>query len=252
MAKEVEIIKLDAVQRGELGSRAANRLRRDGWLPAVVYDSGGKSRPVKFNRHAFELMVRRHGGQNLIIDLQTDSADPVKALLKDVQRDSISDHMLHVDLMEISMTRKLRLEVGIHLVGESPGVTVEGGIMEQLLREVMIECLPSDIVQELTVDVSRMNLGDSVFVRDLKKPDNITVLTPAHIAVASVHAPAVEEEVKPAEGEVEGAEAPAEGAPAEGGEQAEGGTEAKGEAEAKGGKGGKEAKPQEKDKKEKK
>lgn len=249
MAKEVEVIKLDAQTREELGSRAANRLRHAGWLPAVVYDSGGNSRPVKFNRHDFELMVRRHGGQNLIIDLHLENADAMKVLLKDVQRDSIKDYMLHVDLMEVSMTRALRLEVGIQLVGEAPGVVTQGGVMEQLLREVTIECLPSDMVQELTLDVSKLNIDDSLFVRDLQKPANITVLTPGNIAIASVHPPAVEEEAKPEDAEAEVAEGAAPAADAAEGDEGAAKGAAKGEAK---GAGKESSAEKEKDKKEKK
>ena len=213
MVKEMEVIRLEAQRRTELGSNAVNRLRRNGWLPAVVYDAHGKSQPVKFNRHAFELMVRRHGGQNLLLDMQLDGADALKVLLKDVQRDSIHDHMLHVDLLEISMTRKLRIEVAIRLVGEPVGVTQQAGILEQLLRVVQVECLPADIIQELTLDVSGLRLDESVFVRDLKTPANQVVLTPGHIAVASVHLPAAEEEAKTAAADEEvDAAAPAEGA----------------------------------------
>ena len=213
MVKEMEVIKLEAQRRTELGSRAVNRLRRSGWLPAVVYDAHGKSQPVKFNRHAFELMVRRHGGQNLLLDMQLDGADALKVLLKDVQRDSLHDHMLHVDLLESSMTRKLRIEVAIRLVGEPVGVTQQAGILEQLLRVVQVECLPADIIQELTLDVSGLRLDESVFVRDLKTPSNQVVLTPGHIAVASVHLPAAEEEAKAATAEEEvDTAAPTEGA----------------------------------------
>lgn len=243
MVKEMEVIKLEAQRRVELGSSAVNRLRRAGWLPAVVYDSNGKSQPVQFNRHAFELMVRRHGGQNLVMDMQLDGAAALKVLLKDVQRDCIRDHMLHVDLLEISMTRKLRIDVALRLVGEPQGVTQQGGILEQLLRTVQIECLPADIIQELPLDVSALNLDESLFVRDLKTSPAHTVLTAGHIAVASVHLPAAEEEVKPAE-----EEAAAEGAaPAEG----EAAAKAEGAAEGKPAKDGKEpakdAKPAAKD-----
>ena len=111
------------------------------------------------------------------------------------------------------MTRKLRIEVAIRLVGEPVGVTQQAGILEQLLRVVQVECLPADIVQKLTLDVSGLRLDESVFVRDLKTPSNQVVLTPGHIAVASVHLPAAEEEAKAAEAEEEvDAAAPAEDA----------------------------------------
>ncbi len=212
MTKKEDVILLQASRRSELGTNAVKRLRKSGWLPAVVYDSEGKSRPIKLKQHAFEMLVRR-SGQNLIMDMQLDNGDALKVLLKDVQRDNIRDHMLHVDLQEISMTTTLRLSVSLRLVGEPRGVLEQSGVLEQLLREVEIECLPTEIVQELTMDVTKLKVDESFFVRDLEVPEGLTVLTPEHIAVASV-LKAVEEAEKAADEELdtdESAEQPAEG-----------------------------------------
>jgi len=207
MSQEMDTLLVSANARDALGSRPVTRLRRAGWLPGIVYDSRGQSRPVQLQRHAFELLLRNRAGQNVILDLAIDGETPRKVLLKAVQRDSVRDHLTHVDFLEISLTSKLRVSVAIRLTGEPLGVTQEGGVLEHLLRTVDIECLPLDIVKELALDVSQLKIGDSLFVRDLTlDPAKLTLLTAPDIAVAAVLAPHVEEEAKPEE-EAAGAEA---------------------------------------------
>jgi large subunit ribosomal protein L25 len=230
MVQEIDAIKLAANKRAICGSRRVNRLRKDGWLPGIVYDTQGQSQPIQLKRHEFELLLRKRADENLIMDLAVDSAAPRKVLLKDIQRDHIKDHLVHVDFLEISLTRKLRVPVAIRLTGEPFGVTQEGGVLEHLLRTVDVECLPMDIVKEFVLDVSQLKIGDSLFVRDLKMdPKKLMVLTAPDIAVASVLMPHVEEEVKPEEAAAEGAVAGA-AEPEVIGEKKEGETEGEGEA----------------------
>ena len=209
MVQEIDTIKLAANKRDICGSRRVSRLRKDGWLPGIVYDTHGQSQPIQLKRHEFELLLRHRADENLIMDLAVDNDAPRKVLLKDVQRDHIRDHLMHVDFLEISLTRKLRVPVAIRLTGEPFGVTQEGGILEHLLRTVDVECLPMDIAKEFVLDVSQLKIGDSLFVRDLKiDPKKMMVLTAPDIAIASVLLPHVEEEVKPEEAAVEGAAEP--------------------------------------------
>lgn len=210
MEQETEAIKLSASRRTGLGSRRVHGLRKNGILPGVLYDAQGRSQPIQLERHAFELLIRRRAGENLIMDLTLDSEAPKKVLLKDMQRDHLRDHLLHVDFLEISLRRKLRVGVAIRLTGEPEGVTQEGGVLEHLLRTVEVECLPMDIVKEFVLDASPLKVGDSLFVRDLKfDPKKLTLLTAPDIAVAAVLLPKVEEEVKPEEAAaVEGAVEP--------------------------------------------
>ncbi|MDD5483835.1 MAG: 50S ribosomal protein L25 [Kiritimatiellae bacterium] len=214
MIQQIESLKLSAQKRENSGSRQAQRLRKNGWLPGIVYDSAGKSAPIQTKRHEFEVLLRNQQGQNIILDLEIEGEKTCKVLLKDIQQDRIKDHLLHVDFLEISMTRKLRVSVPVTLAGEPVGVTQQGGVMEHLLRSVEIECLPGDIVKEFVLDVSGLAIGDTLSVRDIKADPKITILTMSDIAVVSVQLPHFEEEAKPAEeaaeGAVEGA-APAEG-----------------------------------------
>ncbi len=204
MIKHVESIQLAAAARNETGSGPVKRLRQQGWLPCVVYDAKGQALALKINRHNFEMLLRQHGARNLILELDIEAGQRRLVLLKEVQRDYVRDYLLHADFLEISMTQKLRVEVALHLVGEPIGVTQQGGVLEHILRVVEVECLPSDIVKSFSLDVSQLDIGDSLFVRDLNIASQFTLLTSGDIAVASVQLPDVEEETKP---EAEAAEA---------------------------------------------
>ncbi len=230
MVQQTDSIKMVANKRDVRGSRRVSRLRKDGWLPGIVYDTKGQSQPIQLKRHEFELLLRQRANENLIMDLAVDDATPRKVLLKDIQRDHICDHLTHVDFLEISLTRKLRVPVAIRLTGEPVGVSQEGGILEHLLRAVDVECLPMDIVKELTMDVSQLKIGNSLFVRDLQfDRSKITMITAADIAIASVLLPHIEEEVKPEEAAAEGtAEPEVIGAEKEGEEATKEAPEAKG------------------------
>jgi len=141
-----------------------------------------------------------------------DGESPRKVLLKDIQRDHIQSHLMHVDFLEISMTHKLRVPVSIRLSGEPFGVSQEGGVLEQHLRTVEVECLPADIVKEFVLDVTNLKIDDSLFVRDLNiDSEKTTVIASPDIAIVSVLKPHEEEEAKPAE-EAEAAEADQEAA----------------------------------------
>ena len=192
-----EKIRIVAEERKASGSRAARRLRRAGLIPGVIYGEKGQSRLVQFNRHDFELLLHRHRSENLIVDLVIGGGSELKALLREVQRHPVTGIPLHVDFWEISMSRKMRVPVRIVLKGEPAGVHA-GGILQQLLREVEIECLPQDLEETLAVDVSGLNLGEHLLVKDLPIPAKWQVLTARDIVVAVVVAPRLEAEEAPA------------------------------------------------------
>jgi len=210
-----EEIRVTAVSREESGSGNARRMRRAGWLPGVISNEKGQSRLIKLNLHDFDLMLHHHTSENLMIALDVDGKPGGKVLLKEVQHHPLTGDVQHVDFLEVSMTRKMRVEMPIVLTGEPVGVTQGGGILEQMLREVEVECLPGDLVEHFEIDVSHLNIGDALMVGDLNVDGAYTVLTAPSVAVAAVVAPRVEEEAAPvAEGEAaaeeEGAEKGAE------------------------------------------
>lgn len=202
--------KIVAQMRSEAGSAAARRLRNSGWLPGVLYGDGGENRSIKINAHAFKMLLRHHTGENLLLDMELDGAAGRKVFLKEVQHDPLTGDATHADFLAVSMTRKMRVRIPLVLVGDAVGVVTEGGILEQILRELEVECLPGDLVETIEVDVSGLHINTHMLVRDLKVDAKLTVLTDGHVAVAGVMEP--QKEAEPA---AEGA-APAEGAAAAG------------------------------------
>lgn len=186
--------KLVAQKRDVSGTRASRRLRREGRLPGIVNNEKGKPQMIQINRHDFELMLQHHRSESLILDLQINGSKPKKVLLKEVQHDPVSDQVLHADFVGISMTRKMRVHVPVILVGEAVGVKDEGGVLDHLLREIEVECLPADLVEIIEVDVSELKIGDTILVNSLKVDPKLNVLTDGDVAVAGVSMPRIEEE----------------------------------------------------------
>jgi large subunit ribosomal protein L25 len=197
MAKESILV---AETRETSGSANARRVRRGGGLPGVVNNEKGEARSVLLNQHGFELMLHRHRSENLLLDLKVGAEEPKKVLLKAVQHDPLSGLAVHVDFLEISMTRRMRVHISVKLTGDPVGVTQEGGILAQALRSLDIECLPTDLVEQLEVDVSSLKIGQSILVRELKLDPKFTILSSGDLAVASV-TKMLAEEAAPAAGE---------------------------------------------------
>lgn len=171
-------------------------------MPAVVYGEKG-ARSLKINRRDFDTMLKHHTSENLIVDLDVEGEGTTKALLREVQHEAIMGGVLHADFVEISMTKKMRVTIALALRGEPVGVSLGGGILEHLLRHIDVECLPTDLVEAIDVDVAGLNLGKTLMVRDLVVDSKFTVLTAGDVAVATVVAPREEkvEEAAAVEGE---------------------------------------------------
>ena len=184
MGKE---IKLSANKRETSGSSAAKALRRTGFVPAVVYGEKAAC-SIKINSRAFDSMIIHNSSENLIVDLDVDGT-VIKALLREVQHDVMMGAVLHADFLEISMTKKMRVTITIELKGEPVGVSQQSGILEHLLRQVEVECLPGDLVDSFEVDVTELGLGKTMMIRDIKLDSKYTVLTSGDVAVATVVAP---------------------------------------------------------------
>lgn len=191
-------VKLVAQARTEAGKGNAARLRRAGQIPAVVYGVGKANQNIQLDEHAFGLSLRGHAGEHLLLDLEVGGEPARKVLLQEVQHHPVSGRPIHVDLHEISMTEKLRLEVPLRLVGEPTGVSQQGGILEHILRAVEVECLPMDIPEHVDVDVSAMSVGQRLAVGDIKlEGAKFAIVSSADLTIASVMMPRAEEEVKP-------------------------------------------------------
>lgn len=192
--------KLTAKTRAEKGSASAGRLRRTGWFPAVVYGEGRPGLDIQLNEHDFVVMLRTHRSENMIVDLTVEGREkPVKVMLKAMQHHPLSGRIIHVDFYEVSMTRKIEIEVPVKLVGVPTGVANEGGILEHVLRTLDVLCLPGDMVEEFELDVADLHIGKTLRVRDVKVDEaKFKVLSDPDQVVAAVAAPRTEEEEKAA------------------------------------------------------
>jgi large subunit ribosomal protein L25 len=191
--------------RTEVGKQVAKRLRRAQRIPAVVY--GGQGGPVSVAVNPQELLAALESGENTLINLSlAGGAAPQTCLviLKELQRDPVKWRPLHADFQAISMERKIRVEVPLVLSGDPIGVKDKGGILEHALRQLSVECLPIDIPEKIAVDVSGLDIGDALHVRDVQVAEGVRILDDGARVLASVSAPAAEEVAAPVE------EAPAE------------------------------------------
>src|SRR5450432_2406561 len=192
MANAVENKTLEATSRSASSKNAARRVRVSGQVPAVVYGAGKNSQTVSVDPRHVKRILYSETGHNTIVDLKLPD-EMTKAMIVDWQFEPIKGGLLHVDFKRIAMDKVLRVNVPILLKGEAAGVKLEGGILEQILREVEIECLPADIPSHVDADVSELVFGKVLRVSDLSLGEKVKVLTDPHQPVA--HVTTVKEEV---------------------------------------------------------
>jgi len=201
---ELQTLKVSTRRSG--GKQGARHVRVSGSLPCVLY--GGEGGPVSLmvDGKRFETLIHRsRSGEHAILQLEVDdnSALSTPALLKEVQRHPIRGHILHADFFRIRLDAKITTRVPIKIVGQAPGI-LEGGVLDHQVRELEVECMALDVPEAIVCDVSGLNMGDSLHVRDLAAPDRVTILTDADRGVVAVLAPRA---VKEAEVETVEAEA---------------------------------------------
>jgi large subunit ribosomal protein L25 len=247
MATTLEQNTLEAQPREAGTKNHARRVRQGGKIPAVVYGAGKESISISVDPRHVTRILNSETGHNTIFDLALSGGERSKAMIVDWQYEPIKGHLLHIDLKRIALDKVLKVSVPIFLVGEAAGVKQEGGIMEQMLREVEIECLPADIPSHIDADVSQLTFGKVLRVSELPHSDKIKFITDENQPVA--HVTSVKEEVVVAPDAVAAeAAAPAEPEVIKKGKQE---TEEEG-AEAPAAKAEKAAKPEKAEKKEKK
>ena len=187
---------IDAVvatpREGKFNKNAARRVRVAGKIPAVVYGAGQDAVAVTVDPKVITKILHSDSGHNTIFDLNVEGAAVAKAMIVDWQREPIKGKLLHIDLKRIAMDKTMRVSVPIQLVGTSTGVKNQGGILDHVLREVEIECLPGDIPSHLDVDVSGLELHGVIRVSDLPHSGSIKFLGDENATVA--HVTAVKEE----------------------------------------------------------
>jgi large subunit ribosomal protein L25 len=228
----MEKIVLKSEVRNEAGKRVAKDLRNKGLIPAVVYKGGKDAIKLQLDKAAIEQALHTKAGENAIITLEIAgeaSKKPKTVIVKEVQRDPIKNLILHVDFNEISLTDTLKVNVPLATHGEAAGVKKDGGVLEHIMWELQVECLPTDIPAKIEVDITNLEIGHFILVKNIAVPEGVKVLNDGELIAISVKAAKVEapkEEVVAADAssepelirkkkEEEGEEAPAEGKEAE-------------------------------------
>ncbi len=189
-------LSLEASIRSEKSKKVLNR----GFIPGVVYGQGMEPISVEVDKKKFSSLFSKGGNKNALISLVVKDAkgsQTIPVLAHDLQTDFMTDQLMHVDFLKINMQEEIKTKVAIEFVGEPEGVKLEGGILVHSLRQLEVKCLPGNIPDKITVDVSSLKIGESIHVSGILAPEGVTIITPKDEPVAIVSAP-TEEEAAPA------------------------------------------------------
>jgi large subunit ribosomal protein L25 len=195
--RKMERITLNVQKREEKGKGAARSLRRGAMIPAVLYRGGG-SLPIKIPKKEMAQFINTTAGNQVMVSLHFADGENKLALIKDYQVDPTKRELLHADFFEVSLTEKVRVSVHVTTTGEPIGVKRDKGILQHLLREIEVECLPDKIPGNIKIDISGLEIGQSFHVGNLSLGEEVKILTDSTEVLANIIAPLVEE-VAPAE-----------------------------------------------------
>jgi large subunit ribosomal protein L25 len=192
MAKQV---KLTAERREAVGRSAIRKLKARGIVPAIVYGGKDKPQPLQVLRRDISVMLSHASGENILVELEiTGEKSSRMAMIQEIQHSPVGGDILHLDFHAVSMDEKIEADVPLEPTGIANGVKNFGGLLEQSLRALEVECLPRDLPDKITVDVSALDIGDSIHVRDIQLPGGVTAKSQLDLTAFSVVAPVVEEE----------------------------------------------------------
>jgi large subunit ribosomal protein L25 len=211
----LELIELQTTVRESVGNGAARSLRRSGQIPAVLYGPKTKSVLLSVNIKDLEQMLKQGNAFQMILDLTIQNGKKVtkSAMIREFQTHPVSGNFIHIDFYEIDMKRQIKVMVPVVITGQSVGVEV-GGMLNIVRREVELLCLPGDIPEAIDIDITALDIGDSIHIEDIPLGENVEISTDVNFTVVTVLSPKVEEEV------VEEEEAELEDGEAEEGEEA--------------------------------
>ncbi|MBZ5678277.1 MAG: 50S ribosomal protein L25 [Acidobacteriia bacterium] len=197
MANDITVA---AEPRSLRGKNEARRLRAAGSAPAVVYGVGKDAVAVAVNPKEMVRILRSKTGHNTIFRLAIKDGENTPVMIVDWQRDPVKDTLLHIDMKRIDLTVRLMVKVPVHTVGEPEGVKLQGGLHEVITREIEIECLPNEIPDELTIDVSKLTMGQAVRASDVTLPGSARLLSPPEAVISHIVAMKAEEAAPVVEG----------------------------------------------------
>ena len=213
---------LKAEERARTGSGVLKQMRREGYIPSVVYGGGSDVKNVKVHAKTFRDMLNHAASDSILVTLDLDNSDTQLAFLQDVQHNALSGEILHVDFLAVSQDTSITANIPLELIGESEGVAL-GGQLEQMLHSLEISCLPKDLPENIEADVSALDIGDSINIGDVAFPEGVVPTLGEDVVVALV---AKARTAESEEEEVEGTEEAEEAEGAEGAEGAEASPEA--------------------------
>jgi large subunit ribosomal protein L25 len=194
----MERITINVIKREETGKGAARSLRRKEMIPAIIYRGGG-SVSIKIPKKELTQFINKTSGEQVMVNLQFQDGENKIALMKEFQVDPTRRELIHADFFEVLLTEKIKVHVHISPIGEPIGVKRDAGILQNLLRDIEIECLPDKIPGHVKIDISRLEIGQSLHVRDLQLGEDIKVLTDSNEVIVNIIAPLVEEAAPAAE-----------------------------------------------------
>jgi large subunit ribosomal protein L25 len=213
--------KLTVQTRTQVGRNAIKKVRKEGLIPGVIYGVGQEPINLEVNRRQLSTVLAHSSSENILLELEIVDGDNKRsslAMIQEVQHHPIQRQILHVDFHAVSATEKITAEVPIETIGEPIGVKTNGGLLEHNLRDLEVECLPGDLPDRIEVDVTNLDINQSIHVKDLKLPPGVEAVMDGDLTVVAVSAARVEEEptealgATPAAPEVITAKKPEEGA----------------------------------------
>jgi len=192
----MEEVKIKALIKQERGTSKAKALRRENFVPAIVYGRG-VNLSLKIEKKELKYLKQHHFSENIIINLEINNGtteETIPVLLKDYQLNPLTEEVIHLDFIKVSMEEKVTVEVPVEVKGEAKGIKL-GGVLERPLWNVEVECLPRDIPENIIVDISDLDIGHSIHIADLKVPEGVEITADPKEVVASITAPIKEEEI---------------------------------------------------------
>lgn len=203
----MDAVSLTAASRRETGKGSARSLRRDGKVPAVIYGHGREPQPLAIEIKAVDKLLGIIGGETVLVNVEIDGSAPVKAIVREVQRNPVRRaDVIHLDLYAVLADELIDVEIPVHIVGTAEGVRNQGGVLDHHLHRVTVRCLPADIPEHIEVDVNALTVGMAIHVRELAVPKGGVVMNDPDVSVVGVLAARIEVEpvvVAAVEGEPE-------------------------------------------------
>jgi large subunit ribosomal protein L25 len=187
--------KIKAEKRDVFGKNVSRRLRREGMIPAILYGGDASNVPLTLRKEEVFMILKSDTGENTVFQVSFDS-EIRDVMIKELQKDPVTDEILHADFVHIAMDKVIRVSVPVMIVGEAVGVKAEGGFVDFITREIEVECLPKDIPEHIEIDISDLHLRQSLKAEDIALPEGVKLITSSDTLLVMIEVPVKEEEIE--------------------------------------------------------